>query len=186
MPDHPHPEHHFSHADAARKQAEVFAHLDALQKLESPGGAHIAAVGAEKGPRATYETSTSGPSFGHIFHENGMPTSRHMSMQHPDIPIPLFNIPFGGAVGVHVPRPLIFGPGPLGVGSPMGTAFPGTSPFGPPPESPRGAQRSAYVETVDDVSPALLPLPTSNSHNRRKNLPFPVPSRDLAQSHPPL
>jgi hypothetical protein len=90
---HPHHEHPFTLADAAYKQTEAMelARAETLARLEAmtgagahpafgmdsihPSGQAQAHAPGIKGPRATYDTTTSGPSFGHIIHRDGHPVS---------------------------------------------------------------------------------------------------------------
>jgi hypothetical protein len=106
-----HHEYPFSPEDALRKEGEAIAQFEALQKLIGTAGhAFHPTSGGVKGPRETYETTTSGPSFGHLHHRDNMPTSRHVSYQPELIGDPpvmgsaLFHIPFGGNFGIPLPR----------------------------------------------------------------------------------
>ena len=179
---HPHHDHPFSLAEAARKQAEAIAHIQTMAQLTqghpSPGGG---GGGGPKGPRKTYETTTSGPSFGHILHQDGMPTPVPGQVPtQPDGYPPTGHGPIVGGQG-NIARELAglrgseffrlpFGPtvsmsrltGPFSVGLGYGGDMPGFSGFlgqkdlSRVAESPEGVQRrddrSAYVETVQDVS----------------------------------
>lgn len=186
----------FSHSKAEAKQREGMedARAAALAQLETAqhnvdtdlkrgmmeilgmmSGAGLSEIGAAsaqdgnglKGPRQTFDTSTSGPSFGHILHQNDVPISARPSMHvDPESLGPghsltgvseVFPIPFGVPIEMSIPRPLMVmrdsaeTPGGLGFG--MLTSLDiieghgGGSPFGRRPED-----RNAYVETVEDVS----------------------------------
>ncbi|ORX39184.1 hypothetical protein BD324DRAFT_618757 [Kockovaella imperatae] len=179
-----HPEFPFSPLDAARKQDEAMrqARAEALASLESmneyPRGA--TSPGGSKGPRGTMETMTSDPSFGHIFHKDGVPMSRHISTQGPPLPFPnmssggalggsFYRIPFGVPMSMSLPRPLLMSRDSAGLG--IGVSLPPqlTKLFTPPlsrvAESPEGRQRkddrSAYVETVHDEQEPVDPTVTA-------------------------
>lgn len=192
----PHHEFPFSHSKAEAKQREGIedARAAALAQLETAqhnvdadlkrgmmeilgmmSGAGLSEIGAAsaqdgnslKGPRQTFDTSTRGPSFSHILHQNGVPISARPSMHvGPESFGPghsltgvseVFRIPFGVPIGMSIPGPLMVmrdsaeTPGGLGFGMPtlldIIEGHGGGSPFGRRPED-----RSAYVETVEDVS----------------------------------
>ncbi|ODO06026.1 hypothetical protein L198_01254 [Cryptococcus wingfieldii CBS 7118] len=193
-PHHPYP---FSPAEALAKQrsamadarAAALAQLEAAQHnadellegqmrevlsmdITQDGGGGGGGEGGqkEKGPRQTFDTTTSVPSFGHIHHQNGMPISTRPSLQtapdgffppfshaqaqgHTSAPPDVFRIPFGVPTGTHVPRPLMVlrdssgGAGGLGLGGLGGLAA-----LAGGGGQRRGDERSAYVETVPDVS----------------------------------
>jgi len=195
-------EYPFDPVEAAGKEEAALAHIEALRQLtEASGGPVVHPMNTgTKGPRETYETTTSVPSFGHILHQDGMPVSRHMSYQQEPFmsshgPILLgqgavarelaglsgtgfFHVPYGPDVrlrfGAGVPG------GPLGgwksmLGSPADitvnpvtqAGVPGTTggePLGVIAESPATEQpqrrddKSAYVESITDVSHPLLVL----------------------------
>ncbi|RXK38177.1 hypothetical protein M231_04551 [Tremella mesenterica] len=167
---HPHPEHPFDVGEAARKQAEAMqaARAEALAQLEaatrtSPQAPDTrqTAIGqlvpeglgtGQKGPRQTYETSTSGPSFGHLLHQDGRPITGRFSAQ-PEPPNPasrgsvgiggagaFFRIPFGVPLGLGVPRPLMVMRSDTGLGMGLGL-------------TPQGVQQEArhIGEVVDKV-----------------------------------
>ena len=177
---HSHPEYPFDPIEAVRKQEEAMrqARAEALATLESMKK-HPSPAGQAKGPRGTMETMTSDPSFGHLFHKDGVPMSRYMSMQdNPPMPIPVpppvqpagkqgmfgggfYRIPFGVPMSVHLPRPLLVSRDSAGLGVGVGLPSRLAEIFTPNAlsrvaESPEGRQRndarSAYVETVQDVS----------------------------------
>jgi hypothetical protein len=135
-------------------------------------------AGGIKGPRATYETSTSGPSFGHIQHQDGGPTR----LSGPPLPTshlqsapmardvggnpPFMRIPFGVPMGASIQRPLFVMRNSVGVGMGVGLGGQGLQgsglAFGDAQHGMSGhAQhshaarakdaRSAYVETIEDV-----------------------------------
>jgi len=186
----PHHDYPFSPAEAAKKQAEAMesARAQALAQLQAVGGPQPASVqGGMKGPRGTYDTSTSGPSFRHLLQQDGMPTSRHISIQPAIIQQQggdssnelarmnqdsFFRIPFGVPMGLQLPRPMMAmrtGTGAgmaIGVGSGTGRGFygvstePGLSGVQKSPESAhRRTDRSAFVESVDDVSLEQIDFP---------------------------
>lgn len=146
--------------------------MEILGMMSGAGLSEIGAASAQdgsglKGPRQTFDTSTSGPSFGHILHQNDVPISARPSMHvDPESFGPghslagvseVFRIPFGVPIGMSIPRPLMVTrdsaetPGGLGFGMPtlldIIEGHGGGSPFGRRPED-----WSAYVETVEDVS----------------------------------
>jgi hypothetical protein len=165
----PHHEHPFTLADAANKQTEAMelAHAETLARLEAMAGvgAHLAGgmdgihlgghaqayAAGVKGPRATYDTTTSGPSFGHIIHRDGHPVS--------GLSADFVRVPFGVPLGATVPGPMMLmrsgtGMG-MGIGLPglaMGRASIGLSNIPESTEGRRKDERGAYVETVVDVS----------------------------------
>jgi hypothetical protein len=155
---HPHHEHPFTIAEAAQRQSEAMeqAHAETLARLEAMAGVGAGPQGilgegpAVKGPRATYDTMTSGPSFGHILHRDGHPISGLSS--------DFVRVPFGVPLGATLPRPMMLmrtGTGiGMGIGLPglgMGRLSAGLSGIAESPEGPRREERSAYVETVEDV-----------------------------------
>ena len=138
------------------------AQFEALQKLIGEARqVHVSATGRARGPRETFDTTTSGPSFGHIHHRDGMPTSRHVSIQ-PEpygsshmIGNAMFHIPFGGNIGIPLPRAPIM----LGRFSTAGLihdpALSNVHVIGDSPETKhKRSDRSAFVESVTDVSPS--------------------------------
>lgn len=188
---HIHAVHHdfpFSHAEAAQKQQEAMsaARAQALAQLEATKQNAMAQsappagpAGGLKGPRGTYETSTSGPSFGHIMHQDGQP----LRVSGPSVPLgfpqsspmvrdmggppPFMRIPFGVPLGASIPRPLFVMRNSAGVGMGVGLGGPtgvqdmaqARRPSPAPnhmdvasPEQRRKEDRSAYVETIEDVS----------------------------------
>ena len=182
---HIHPPHHdypFSHTEAAQKQAEAMAEARA-QALAQLQASNDQANGAPaqskspgpKGPRRTYETSTSGPSFGHILHQDGRPmrlSGPPLPPGHPQsVPMardtggnqPFMRIPFGVPMGASIQRPLFVMRNSVGVGMGVGLGGQGLQgsglAFGGPPHghgisaADRAKDaRSAYVETIEDVS----------------------------------
>ena len=187
-----HGAHHdfpFSHAEAAEKQHEAMtaARAQALAQLEATrqnaadqSGQQAGQGGGLKGPRRTYETSTSGPSFGHINHEDGQPLRMSGPLVPPGFaqstpmmrdmggPPPFMRIPFGVPLGASIPRPLFVMRNSVGVGMGVGLGGgpggmrdmaqmpgpPGAQHYmsSPSPEQKRKDDRSAYVETIEDVS----------------------------------
>jgi hypothetical protein len=183
---HIHPHHHdypFSHAEAAQKQTEAMAEAraQALAQLQASNAngqpAQAKSSVGPKGPRRTYETSTSGPSFGHILHQDGRP----MRLSGPPLPPghpqsspmmrdmggnqPFMRIPFGVPMGASIQRPLFVMRNSAGVGMGVGLGGQGLQgtgiAFGGPQhgmgthaERAKDA-RSAYVETIEDVSRSL-------------------------------
>jgi hypothetical protein len=146
---HPHHEFPFSKEEAAEKQAEAMAHIQTLAQLTNRqadyAGGEPTPTGRESGMRGphrmTYETVTSVPSFGHLYHRDGMPISQHLSMQPDPAFIPghgpivtgqgnvsrelaglsasdFFRLPFGPMVQLHRPFPSPQSPDdlPLGMG----------------------------------------------------------------------
>jgi hypothetical protein len=149
------------------------ARAQALAQLQNPA-AQAKPSGGPKGPRRTYETSTSGPSFGHILHQDGRP----MRLSGPPLPPgqaqsvpmardiggqqPFMRIPFGVPMGASIQRPLFVMRNSAGVGMGVGLGGQGLQgsglAFGGPPhgmgshaERTKDA-RSAYVETIEDAS----------------------------------
>ncbi|WVW79485.1 hypothetical protein I302_101454 [Kwoniella bestiolae CBS 10118] len=172
---HAHKAHHeypFSHAEAQAKQlqameqarAAALAQLEAAQRnsaiemeQEMLAALENSMIQGGKGPRQTYDTMDSGPSFGHILHQNGIPLSARPSVQmnNPDF----FRIPFGVPVGLNVPRPLLVMRDSAGAGLGLGLSpdlldileqDQGISPRGP-------EDRSAFVETVEDEEASGIP-----------------------------
>ena len=148
-----HHEFPFSREEALRREGEAMAQFEALQKLIGAAtGPRIPADGMFKGPRNTYETATSGPSFGHIYHRDGAPATRHASFQAENygdsgsFGKAVFHIPFGGNVGIQLPLAPA-APGGLSVDDHVLQA-------GPENNEPRHrrSDRSAFVESVTDVS----------------------------------
>lgn len=148
--------------DQARAQA-----LAQLESIPDRGAADKSAQPAEggglKGPRVTYQTSTSGPSFGHILHQDGHPVPGRLSLQHGpgdtrgsvpmtrDSDLPFFRIPFGVPMGAMMPRPMLVTR--TGTGMNMGIAIGGhLQSVTESPGNARRKDRSAYMETVEDVN----------------------------------
>ncbi|WVQ73587.1 hypothetical protein IAR50_003166 [Cryptococcus sp. DSM 104548] len=133
LPHHPYP---FSPAEALAKQRSAMADARAAALAQLEAAQHNADEllegqmrevlsmnidgGGQKGPRQTFDTTTSVPSFGHIHHRNGMPISARPSLQtapegvfppfstgHTSAPPEIFHIPFDVPTGTHVPRPLM-------------------------------------------------------------------------------
>lgn len=188
---HVHTPHHdfpFSHAEAAHKQqeamaearAQALAQLEATKQNAANGAIQNKPAGGPKGPRRTYETSTSGPSFGHLMHQNGLPLGMSgppLPPGHPQsVPMardlggknPFMRIPFGVPQGAMIQRPLFVMRNSVGVG--MGVGLGGAGLQGPsygmagmqqPSGSPQGFAnkakdaRSAYVETIEDVNSSI-------------------------------
>lgn len=137
------------------------ARLDGVNAAGGPGG------NAPKGPRQTFDTNTSGPSFGHILHQDGVPISACPSMRvapegfasgRPLTELSeVFRIPFGVPIGMSIPRPLMVmrdspgAPGDLGLGMPALLNIIQGHGEGSPLRR-KQEDRSAYVETVEDVS----------------------------------
>ncbi|KAK6906142.1 hypothetical protein I203_100126 [Kwoniella mangroviensis CBS 8507] len=168
----PHHDYPFSHAEAQAKQlqameqarAAALAQLEAAQRnsaiemeQEMLAALENSIMQGDKGPRQTYDTMDSGPSFGHILHQNGIPLSARPSVQmnNPDF----FRIPFGVPVGLDVPRPLLVMRDSAGAGLGLGLSpdlldvleqDQGISPRGP-------EDRSAFVETVEDEEASGIP-----------------------------
>jgi hypothetical protein len=187
---HIHPPHHdypFSHTEAAQKQteamaearAQALAQLQASNEQASGGPAQNKPSGGPKCPRRTYETSTSGPSFGHILHQDGRPmrlSGPPLPPGHPQsVPMardvgggqPFMRIPFGVPMGASIQRPLFVMRNSAGVGMGVGLGGQGLQgsgmAFGDPQHGMGGDihrsaaerakdARSAYVETIKDVS----------------------------------
>lgn len=173
---HPHHDYPFNVEEAMWKQSEAMesARRQALAQLEAAHGRQpVPEEGRDKGPRLTYETSTSGPSFGHLLHQNGQPIPRHLSAELPsmqDVPGPqhshlsrelaglsggsFFRIPFGVPMGARMPHPLMMTRQGTSVGLGLGFGgaqrMEGVTGVAESPEGTRG--RSAYVESVEDVS----------------------------------
>ena len=138
------------------------AHVETLERLMGTLGPVQPPSGpsGRKGPRETYETVTSDPSFGHLWHRDGMPVSRHISYQQDPLPqsaMPLFHIPWHG--DIRLSRADILFDGDLGQAELRVIDELSDT-------EQRKYHRSAYVETVHDVS-ALL---KSDADIRRKNL----------------
>jgi len=135
------------------------AQFEALQRLiGAAGGVHVSTSGGVKGPRETYDTTTSGPSFGHLHHRDGMPISRHISYQQ-ELGAPsfmgnaMFHIPFGANVGIPLPRaPLMFGGLPLPGSLPAAIGRDAPHSTDSPEHRQKRSDRSAFVESVTDVS----------------------------------
>lgn len=178
---HPHHEFPFSHKEAAEKQAAAVeeARAAALARLQAAGGDGPDALTSDKkGPRETYDTAASGPSFGHINHWNGHPVSSRQSAQQPVVleqpmSVPMsrdvtgasfYRIPFGVPVNMALPRPMMLmrtGTGAgmgVGIGSVgIGARIAALEDLAEESEkSKRRDDRSAYVETVEDVCSASL------------------------------
>ncbi|WVF65435.1 hypothetical protein IAT40_000162 [Kwoniella sp. CBS 6097] len=175
----PHHEHPFSHAEAQAKQiqameearAAALAQLEAAQRqsilqmeqemMNTLNSANVPPSGAAKGPRQTYDTMTSGPSFGHLLHQNGMPLSATQSMQIPPdgfdprqitgMSDSFFRIPFGVPMGMSVPRPLLVMRDSAGAGLGLGLGPDLLDILEEEAKPARGQEdRSAFVETVED------------------------------------
>ncbi|KAL7421133.1 hypothetical protein Q5752_004018 [Cryptotrichosporon argae] len=163
---HPHHDFPFSHAQAAAKQSEAMerARAEALAQLEASAGAPEAASGF-KGPRQTYETTTSGPSFGHILHKDGKPVPPRMSVQTAALDPgadarriaglstgSFTRIPFGVPLGATLPRPLMVLSGGVGLGFGVGlpSRMGNLSHIAESPEYAPPQARSAFVESVED------------------------------------
>lgn len=168
----------------AAARAQALAQLEATRQHPSGQAAPASgALGAVKGPRGTYETSTSGPSFGHILHQDGRP----LRVSGPPLPpghpqsapmsrevggqAPFVRIPFGVPLGASIPRPLFVMRNSAGVGMGVGLGGPtGVQNMAaqsvpsagqqfirvPSGEGRRKDDRSAYVETIEDVGFILL------------------------------
>ncbi|WVO15544.1 hypothetical protein L204_103204 [Cryptococcus depauperatus] len=180
----PHRDYPFSYAaaEAQRKEAMEDARAAALAQLEAAQRTvdeeledkmreilgmsdQPQYLSGQKGPRHTFETTTSGPSFGHILHQNGVPVSARPSMQAAPAGFSdIFRMPLGVPIGMNVPRPLMVmhdssgAPGGLGLGGFGGIGIPGLldileleereRSIGKTGRSPEA--RSAFVETVED------------------------------------
>jgi hypothetical protein len=162
----------------AEARAQALAQLEAADQGASMGVEQNKPSGGPKGPRRTYETSTSGPSFGHILHHNGLPIGMPGPALPPGFPQsvpmsrdlggnnPFMRIPFGVPMGASIQRPLFVMRNSVGVG--MGVGLGGQGLQGPTygiqgsqkrqNDSPLSTAarakdaRSAYVETIEDVS----------------------------------
>ena len=161
-------------------RAQALAQLEASKQNAEEPIHQTGQTGGLKGPRRTYETSTSGPSFGHIMHQDGQPLRMSGPVMPPGFPQsapmardiggppPFIRIPFGVPLGASIPRPLFVMRNSVGVGMGVGLGggvggmqdmakMPGP-PAGqqyisaPSPEQKRKDDRSAYVETIEDVS----------------------------------
>lgn len=179
-------DHHFSHYEAAQKQAEALelARAQALARLEKGRGDVEdlpPSMGFNKGPRGTYETGTSGPSFGHIFHQDGQPVSARQSYQQGIMggqPMTrdvgnagsFFRIPFGVPLGMPLARPMMLMRTGTGTGMGIGITGMGMGPSGldnvPEADERRRDDRSAFVETVHDVSWFLCSACPANRNRR--------------------
>ncbi|WVQ93108.1 hypothetical protein IAU59_000172 [Kwoniella sp. CBS 9459] len=174
-----HHEHPFSHAEAQAKQVQAMeeARAAALAQLEAAQRQSIIQMeqemmdtlnmgtthpmGREMGPRQTYDTMTSGPSFGHLLHQNGMPLSATQSMQVPPdgfdprqitgMSDSFFRIPFGVPMGMSIPRPLLVMRDSAGAGLGLGLSPDLLDILEEETKPARGPEdRSAFVETVED------------------------------------
>ena len=220
-----HHEHAFSHQDAARQQAEAMeiaraqalaqlhhaqAQVQAMEGMDDEIPADLArAMGSlgmihgqgfghpgPAGARGTYDTGTSGPSFGHLYHDGAQPTSARQSVQQPRLdqvgtgagmddgegeagghammrdmaayggqqPGSFVRVPFGVPLSMQLPRPMMVMRTPTGMAMGIGVPQVGIGAMGlgmvPPgiehAERDKRDDRSAYVETVDDVSILIL------------------------------
>lgn len=157
------------------------ARAEALARLEANRGEvpDILPNGM-KGPRGTYDTATSGPSFGHLDHFAGHPTSAHQSYQMPFGAGPgsspmmreppggsaFFRIPFGVPNSAVLPRPMMVMRTGTGVGMGVGIGSVGLGMQGARleevPEASEGSRprdnKSAFVETIEDVRAHFTPL----------------------------
>ncbi|ORY33094.1 hypothetical protein BCR39DRAFT_557284 [Naematelia encephala] len=167
---HPHHDFPFDPAEAQRKQSEAMAHAVALAQLEASTSHPPARPDAVKGPRETYQTMTSEPSFGQLHHRDGHPITRETSIeplprqagpeQGDVVDQPFFHIPFGIPLGAQIPRPMLVTRQGTGIGFGLGGMPTGvrmerdTAPRLVPVESPetvgRKTVKSAYVESVED------------------------------------
>lgn len=162
----------------AMQAARAAAQAHALSQLEATAPhagslSHNGQASRAKGPRGAFETFTSGPSFGHLHHHDGMPAggaqgatdgtrtpqeleglgSLPMARDGPPFPPGgrFMRIPFGVPLSAGLPPPMVLlrGGAPFGAGLGMPTLA--DLRLG---DSPVSKQRSAYVETVEDVSSA--------------------------------
>ena len=173
---HAHPEYPFSPEEATRKQAEAMqaARAEALAQLEAATRlpAQPGLFPGPKGPRQTYQTSTSGPSFGHILHQDGHPIPPHFSFQPSLAEVPssarqnaglsggsFFRIPFGVPLGTGIPRPLVIMRSDTGLATGLGVTKDSVAAevhhLGEVDDQrerrSRKDDRSAFVETIPDV-----------------------------------
>lgn len=194
---HPHHEFPFSKEEAAEKQAEAMARIQTLAQLTNRQADYASGertpTGRKSGMRGphrmTYETVTSVPSFGHLYHRDGMPISRHLTMQPDPGFIPghgpivtgqgnvsrelaglsssdFFRLPFGPMVQIHRPFPFPQSPDDIPLGMGIGGILAEALRSDYPEdrfhvaESPDSIQRrdarSAFVESVEDVSRRIL------------------------------
>lgn len=189
---HPHPEYPFSPEEAAHKQAEAMqaaraealAHLEAAAHFPVPPGIFP----GPKGLRETYQTSTSGPSFGHILHHNGRPIPPDYSFRTSLAEVPssarqnaglsggsFFRIPFGVPLGTGIPRPLVIMRSDTGLATGLGVTKDGVAAevhhLGEVDDQPerksRKDDRSAFVETIPDEQDPALPAAKSPSPRPR-------------------
>ncbi|WVR08956.1 hypothetical protein IAU60_006015 [Kwoniella sp. DSM 27419] len=169
-----------SHAEAHSKQNEAMeraraaalAHLEAAQQramndVERDILGDIQGIGF-RGPRETFETVTSDPSFGHMMIENEFPLAAGHSVQlasmdapHHEVQDPthlagmsnlFLRIPFGVPLGMHIPGSLIVTEDDDRAG--LGLSYDqNLFSFLQEDETPRPRHRqdrSAFVETVED------------------------------------
>ncbi|KAK8843968.1 hypothetical protein IAR55_006760 [Kwoniella newhampshirensis] len=193
----PHHELPFSPAEAQGRQLEAMeeARAAALAQLEAAqrnpdimmeqemmvGLGMEDGIGQSRGPRQTFDTTTSGPSFGHILHQDGFPpTSAQPSRQSPmegmgprqvgGVSDPsFFRILFGVPMGMTAPRSMMVmrdsGRARLGLGIPSLFDI-----LDSPVVDKRGPEdRSAFVETVEDEDdPAVRTQASTPSPNLRR------------------
>nr|ODO03713.1 hypothetical protein L204_00049 [Cryptococcus depauperatus CBS 7855] len=215
----PHRDYPFSYAaaEAQRKEAMEDARAAALAQLEAAQRTvdeeledkmreilgmsdQPQYLSGQKGPRHTFETTTSGPSFGHILHQNGVPVSARPSMQAAPAGFSdIFRMPLGVPIGMNVPRPLMVmhdssgAPGGLGLGGFGGIGIPGLldileleereRSIGKTGRSPEA--RSAFVETVEDVSIIQSPTRTDVRTELRSRAASGTKQRLAMQTAPP-
>ncbi|WWC72987.1 uncharacterized protein I206_106951 [Kwoniella pini CBS 10737] len=196
-PPHEHKPHHefpFSHTEAQAKQVQAMEQARAAALAQLEAAQRNSAIGMEqemlaalensmlhendKGPRQTYDTMDSGPSFGHLLHQNGIPLSARHSAQD------FFRIPFGVPLGMNVPRPLLVMRDSAGAGLGLGLS----------PDlleileqdqriSPRGPEdRSAFVETVEDEEASGIPSDARTATPSKA--PTPAPQATYAGGQP--
>nr|XP_018259292.1 uncharacterized protein I303_08220 [Kwoniella dejecticola CBS 10117]OBR81450.1 hypothetical protein I303_08220 [Kwoniella dejecticola CBS 10117] len=199
----PHHEYPFSHVEAQAKlvqameqaRAAALAQLEAAQRNSAIEMEQemLAALenhtvhDREKGPRQTYDTMDSGPSFGHLLHQNGIPLSARQSAQVPQgsaNQADFFRIPFGVPLGMNVPRPLLVMRDSAGAGLGLGLSpdlleileqDQGISPRGP-------EDRSAFVETVEDEEASGIPSDVRTATPSKGPTPSPQANRTTGQS----
>ncbi|OCF35676.1 hypothetical protein I316_02731 [Kwoniella heveanensis BCC8398] len=213
----PHHDHPFSHAEAQAKQiqameearAAALAQLEAAQRqsilqmeqemLDTLNSANELPTGRQKGPRQTYDTMTSGPSFGHLLHQNGMPLSATQSMQVPPdgfdprqitgMSDSFFRIPFGVPMGMSIPRPLLVMRDSAGAGLGLGLSPELLDILEEEVKPPRGPEdRSAFVETVEDLICLFVGLQEEGSGVRtdiRTESPSKAPTQGVRSTFQP-
>ncbi|WRT69187.1 uncharacterized protein IL334_006171 [Kwoniella shivajii] len=199
-PHHEHKPHHdypFSHAEAQAKQLQAMeeARAAALAQLEAAQrdsaiemeqemlAAFESHMAGEKGPRQTYDTMDSGPSFGHLLHQSGMPLSARPSAQfsantfnNPDF----FPIPFGVPMGMSIPRPLLVMRDSAGAGLGLGLGSDLLDILGHEGgDRHRGPDaKSAFVETVVDEEDFGIPSDARTASPAKTSTPH------VRSSHP--